>query len=701
MPGSAAVLFVKGAIAKYTAWAATHAFAAGVVKAGVQLALSAALTQILAPDVPSQGASTNIRQPLPPRRQGVGTFRAQGALNWIGAKGATLDRVILWPENDGAPVEVYRTWLNDDLVTLFTDPDTGQLSVKPFADGRYGAKLFGDLVRPLIRVERRAGLMSQTAYSALHAFNPAYPANARNDGTPTTWFSVTHGKLEKFGEQLPGREGEPNQEMGYSAYDWRYDSTAILWPATDETPAVTGDGPQRRDDRSTWGVTGNNVVWGVNLLWRTYGADWAQCFAPFLGELAEEADVCDEAAAKTYGVASLMEAAETGAEVLKLSNADGLETGSVLMVGDFELEVLGVAGDEVTVAPLEAGFGAGTTFSWMIGEEAAASEPRYRIGFEFSKGTPPGEIIQHVINGMAGWFGVNRQGGYIFRAGRDKTPTVIFGDEEILDITFEDGPPPDQAVNILTTSYSDPELAYAMVEGAQWKDEADIATRGEERPKPFAPIGVHSGTQLAELASVAGQRELLPRGTFRTRLSARRGLGHDVVGLRCRVLEDLYAVAVDVIRVRTDLGRAVMEWQFRFRPTFGVSAPGAPTLPPPVPLPTAGDRPTIESWEVFHDSGGNARLRLFAAGPDPERIDIAWKVGVAGSADTGFNTLDVMDLDPDTPVKLETGILPEDLLKVIVGYQTGGGNVVWMDEADAVPVDTTAAEIIYDGNDPL
>jgi len=548
------------------------------VAVGVPLAINAAL----APNIPDPAASqTNLKQARPARRYGVGRTRVSGAVAFREAESNRYHQVYAYPEG---PVGAYeRAWLNDDEVTIVGD------SVQQLSNGRYETGR--------ARVYSRLGSITETSYSNLtSAFPSLWPSTSRGDGVPSTYLRCENGKLADAQKQFPaGAATELTREASYLAYDWR-------------------DPDQNRNDPSTWGQTGNVVVWTVNILWRRYGADWDRRFAPALAILTAEANVCDE----------------------------------------------------------------------LVALKAGGSVKRYEVGFWFEATSLRKTLLQTLLNAMDGHFAVRRDGAYIIRAGRYQAPTIFFGDEEIIDYSFNPGPTPDSAINALVVSFCDPANNYSTVETDSWRNEEDILARGEERSSEFTPKGVQGNSQVRRLAKAAMDRNFAPDGTFRTPLSGRRALGERYVGIRISDQDDLNNAVVEILEASIDLGSASITWTYKMASAARydwnpVTEEGDGPVTAARPTPEALDAPVIVDLTPFYAStgtgGDGVRMRIDGTGPD--RSDLTWFYRWRVDGATSWTERQGGDIDPDAGVTMETGeFLPADAtLEFQIAYQTGGGTL--------------------------
>lgn len=661
----AVVAAAKAVSATWSTFAAAHP----IIAAGIRLAVSAGVTLLTGqPDVPRPEAGRiNVRQTRPARRVGVGRARASGAYVRAVVVRDTLHRVLALPEGE---VSIGRTWLHDDEVVI-----TGGV-VMPFRDKRYE--------NGLVTVETRTGLTGQTAYSGLAAVDTGWSSDHKGEGVPSAWIAARSGGLSNFAKHFPSAAPEYNREGYYAAYDWRLDDTA------------GGTGAHRRDDPTTWTHSRNWCVWFVNVLWRYYGQDWDRRFAPVLDLLTAEADICDEPVSRAYYSGVLTEEVDAGATVLPLTTVAGLAAGSVITLSGESLTVNSIAALDVTLtAPVGADHSIGERASWAVHASAPVTEPRYEIGFWFERTTPAKTLIKTFVAAANGHFSIARNGAIVIRCGHYETPTIWFGEQEIIDWSFNPGPLPDEVINSLTLAFTDPNAAYLTADTDPWSDADDIELRGLERASDFAPVGVQSNGQVRRLGKALLAQLNAPDGTFRTPLSARRGLGHRYVGMRNPECADLAEAVLEILETNIDFATASIIWSYRLANAndFSWSAAAEEGVGP-----ISGGQggaavdgpPTIDAVSVSFQSTGTGGVgpRLHIEGSGPDRGDLSWFVRIRVTGDTSWTVYEITDTDATDGFEGDSPFVPAVAsLDLQLGYQTGGGTLVWSttDTVDTEP----------------
>jgi hypothetical protein len=119
------------------------------------------------------------------------------------------------------------------------------------------------------------------------------------------------------------------------------------------------------------------------------------------------------------------------------------------------------------------------------------------------------------------------------------------------------------------------------------------------------------------------------------------------------------------------------------------------------PPPEALSIPTITTVAPFFESTGSGTgVRLNVVGTGPDRGDLTWYVRWRVQGATAWVEGQFADSDGTAGVELETGFVPADeTLEVQIAYETGGGTLSEWGPVTPATVDTTAEDVIWDGND--
>ncbi|MBI1682395.1 hypothetical protein [Caulobacter hibisci] len=651
------------------------------VEVAVTVAIDAAVQSLTGRDESSPEASkTNVKQPRPVRRFLVGRTRVSGAYALRRAGKNVYLQVFAYPEG---PLQSFgKAWLNEDEVTIDED---GRILALP--DGRYESGR--------ARVAERLGYEVQTAYPDLE--NVGWTEEHRGDGVPSNKLTCEHGKQEDARKQFPaGALTELTREAFGLAYDWRKDDTA------------GGSGAQRRfaDDATaaekdaayaTWDFTMNPVVWFVNVEWRRFGARWEKRFAPVLDLLTAAADVCDEPVLQRVGSSQVHGQANKGSNNVTLFSTAGLANGAEFTAGGQVLTVTSISGNKVYHTPnLDADLPDFAPVRWI--NAVAVYAPRYQVGFWWEAGVAKKQVREWLRLSMDGWFGVRRDGAYVIRAGSYEEPTVIFGEEEVIDYSLDHSPMPGDESNIYTLAFDDPVAGYTRTDTDAWRNEDAITSEGAENATDLVLKGVQHNSQIRRLAKAQMDRAYAPKVTLRTPLSSRRALGERYIGIRIEEEEDLNDAVMEVTEPpRIEFSTCSIVWTGRLA-TAARYAWNAGTEEGDGPVagytstPEALEAPEITDLTPFYAStgtgGDGVRMRIEGAGPD--RSDLTWFYRWRAVDSTSWTERQGTDTDPAAAVSMDTGeFLPAETdIEFQITYQTGGGTKAAWSETETVSTST-------------
>lgn len=654
------------------------------VQVGVAVAIDAGIQALTGRDESSPDASkTNLKQPRPVRRFMVGRCRVAGAYALRRASKNVYAQVYAYPE--GPLASFGKAWLNEDEVSIDGD---GRVLALP--DGRYESGR--------ARVADRLGLEEQTAYADLGGFG--WTAAHRGDGVPSNRLVCEHGKQEDARKQFPaGALTELTREAFALAYDWRKDSTA--GGAGDHRRYAADATPEEKDEAyETWDHTMNPVVWFVNVEWRRYGADWNRRFAPVLDLLTAAADICDELVLQRIGASQVNGQANKGSNNATLFSVAGLVVGSELNVGGQVVEVTSFDGLKVFFTPnLDADVPDFAPARWI--NAAPVYAPRYEVGFWWEAGVARKQVREWLRLSMDGYFGVRRDGAYVIRAGSFEAPTVIFGEEEVIDYSFDPGPLPGEEPNIFTLAFDDPVAGYTRTDTDAWRNEDVITAEGAENASDLSLKGVQNNSQIRRLAKAQMDRAFAPRVTVRTPFSARRALGERYIGIRIQEEADLNDAVLEITEPpRIEFSTCSIIWSGRLASANrydwnAETEEGDGPVAGYIAAPEALEAPEITALTPFYAStgtgGDGVRMRIDGTGPD--RDDLTWYYRWRVDGSTSWTERLGSDTDPDETVTMVTGeFLPADAtLEFDIAYKTGGGTLsAW---SATVEVSTSTEEI--------
>lgn len=670
-----------------------------------ELALVIGLNALLAPKAPSTPAGfQTVKQAIPDRVRGWGRCRLRGAVMFDEASGVYLNRVFAF--HDGQIDGIERWYLNDDLVYLstgpFSTPWVGAVNggfIAAGAGNRYGGNHVG--------LDWRLGLPTETAYAGLVSSMPTmWSDNCRLDGVASFFLSCVQGKQEDQNGLFPFGKPDPSVVARQSlAYDWRLDSTQ-----------PSGNGPQRMADPTTWAFSRNPIVCLVNELWRYRGYDWAARFAPTLDLLSAEADVCDEPVPVLNVYAELIVRASHGDTHIVIDNANGLNPGMQL-----NLNPAAAGGQTLTVQSVAAyanGYVRGFTVNltgalgsdhvlrepvtWRSDPAAPATEPRYTVDTFFALSAPLADVINAFRTACDGWISRRGDGAMIIRAGHYYEPTVVLTAADLLDYDWSSFVEDSQAVNELRPQFTFPAADFRTVETDAWRDEDDIAARGEVRSQQFDLPSVQSNSQARRLAKRKMAQVLAANGVLKFKLSALKALGERYVRVQAgddeideladavvEVMDD-YAIGDDGMSITLTVCAAdpnADAWNYETEEGAGPILAGRFDVPD-LALPTITDASPF--FESSGTGGDGVRIKVDGAGPD--RTDLTWFVQTRVAGAPSWVAQRYTDTTTEPDVLLETGFVTANAsVEVQIAYQTGAG--IMSDWSGSAFVDTSTANI--------
>jgi hypothetical protein len=575
LPGAAAAAVTAGVYATVSAG----------LYVGVQVGLNA-LAQAQLPD-PEVGKISR-RQSRPSRFFAMGLpSRMGGAYMHWEASGSTLGAVIAI--HDGRLDSISAIYLNDDLVTL-----SAFGWVQEGADGRYGT---GDLVQ----IKTRLGIPTETHYSEMTSkFSATWPTTCRGDGVASLMMLATHRSRESVPKHFPNGEPIPSIVGQAVCYDWRADSTA------------GGSGSQRRNDQSTWGPSGNPIVWLVHHEWHRLGRSWDRCIAPVLADLTEEANYCDASVAKVGGTEPRYQFGGNCPTSLEpqsrrdamLASCDGwMSTNAkgylVIKAGRYVAPTLTITGDHITA------------YEWS---SLAAEESR-----------------------------VNKLVVSYLDPSRDYTETEA---DPWLDTT-----------DIAAGGFERPENLQLL-----WVQSRSQARRLAKR-KMSRLASLRRGQIVTGLygLNAFGHRYIRIQNA---ELASMADVVVEVMGVEFDPMSA--TVVIDVILADTGIDA----WNPATEEGAGVSGSDRP---PPEPL-AAPTIDTVTPF--YEDNGTGSGIRLTIDGDGPARDDLTWFARWRVDGTTSWVEAQFTDAAAGSPVLLTTGFVPADAtLEVQIAYQTGGGTL--------------------------
>jgi hypothetical protein len=333
---------------------------------------------------------------------------------------------------------------------------------------------------------------------------------------------------------------------------------------------------------------------------------------------------------------------------------------------------------------------------------AGGTEARYRSSVAHKHTDKHQGPIAALLATFDGWMAPRSDGALVVYSGRYYEPTVTLGPEHIVSYTFDAGYPDEgEAVNEIICSYISAAHDYNTVETDPWRDEADIARRGQVLSTPLE-VQVPSHAQARVLAKRLMQRKnAIARGTVTTNIAGRMATGQRYVDLH---LEEagavFYSGPVEILSARRTLrGGLSFEW-VAAEPDIDDWNPATEEGNPAVigegvdaePL----DDPVINA-AVQVEQGDSILADIDATGP--LRDDLQWYARFRQQGETAWSAeAEYADADPGSPVALRVGPVPGGVaLELQVAYRVGDGR--YSDWSAAFEMDTTLPPIEYDGGD--
>lgn len=330
--------------------------------------------------------------------------------------------------------------------------------------------------------------------------------------------------------------------------------------------------------------------------------------------------------------------------------------------------------------------------------KAGGTEPRYRSCISHQHTARHAEVKSTFLNTMDGWMATRSDGAIAIYAGKYYTPTVSIGPEHIISYDWNGvGVDDDEATNEIVCSYISSAHDYNSVECDAWRDEDDIAQRGQILSSSLE-IQTPSWGQVRRLAKrQMGRNNALYRGSVTTNTSGRIARGQRYINLH---LEEsgtvFYSGPVEITAVTRNIntGGITFSW-VSVSPNIdawnAATEEGDPAVKgdriAPQPLTT----PTVDSAVAeIGDDGSSARIRILVDGFD--RLDITWYARWRVTTDTTWNEQQYSDIDPGPSAELLTTLVPLNVgIDVAVKYSIGDGRQ--SDWSPTVTVSTSTADL--------
>lgn len=333
-----------------------------------------------------------------------------------------------------------------------------------------------------------------------------------------------------------------------------------------------------------------------------------------------------------------------------------------------------------------------------IALKAGGTEPRYRSCVSHKHTDTHASVKSALMKCCDGWLGTNSDGAFIVYAGAYYAPTVEIGPDEIIAYEWAGvGRDDDDAINEISCSYVSSEHDYNTVETDSWRDEDDIAERGQILSDSLDPQ-VPSHGQVRRLAKRQMARvNAIHRGTVSTNASGRAVRGQRYVTLRLvEAGTTFYDGPVEVTEVTRNImtGGVTFSW-VAIDPNIDAWNP-ATEEGDPAPVgnrvaPKPVETPEIDTASaVLSSDGSSAQISVVVSSDD--RTDLTWFLRWKLSENTVWVESEYSDIDPGTAVQLLSDIVPVNAsIDVAVAYSTGDGRT--SDWSPTVAVSTSTANL--------
>lgn len=294
-----------------------------------------------------------------------------------------------------------------------------------------------------------------------------------------------------------------------------------------------------------------------------------------------------------------------------------------------------------------------------------------------------------------GWLMPRADGALVVYSGVYYEPTVSIGSDEIVAYSFDGGDPDDgEAVNEIIVSYISAPHDYNTVEADAWRDEDDIAKRGQVLSTPL-DVQIPSHAQGRFLAKrLMARKNAAARGSVTTNIAGRTVLGERFIDLHLEEAGTVFfSGPVEIIGARRILrGGVTFEWVAadanvdNWNPETEEGEPAAlGTRVASLPL----DAPVIDTADPIYDAD-QVRISIEATGPD--RADLQWYLRwrVVGAAVWGAEQ-EFSDTAAGASVELLSASVPaETEVEVQIAYRVGDGRFSPWSAAETVDTSTAA-----------
>lgn len=327
-----------------------------------------------------------------------------------------------------------------------------------------------------------------------------------------------------------------------------------------------------------------------------------------------------------------------------------------------------------------------------IALKAGGTEARWRSWLAHKHTDKHGDVTAALLASCDGWMAPRSDGALVVYAGKYITPTVTIGPDQIVAFEWQGvGVDDDEAVNEIICSYISAAHDYNSVECDAWRDEDDIAERGQILSDSLDPQ-VPSWGQVRRLAKRRMARaNALFRGTVTTNIAGRIARGHRYINLNLTEAgTTFYSGPVEITAVTRNMatGGITFSWVMAlpaidsWNPATEEGNPAAlgdRVAPEPLETPSI-----IDATPNTYDYG--AQVTIDVSGPI--RDDLTWYTRWKVSTDAIWSEQTTTDTDPGSPITLITPIVPAAVsIDVQVAYGVGDGRTSEWSDTETVETD--------------
>ena len=335
--------------------------------------------------------------------------------------------------------------------------------------------------------------------------------------------------------------------------------------------------------------------------------------------------------------------------------------------------------------------------------KAGGTEPRYRSCVTFKHTDQRKDVNNAFLSTFDGWIAPRADGALVIYAGRfeEPDPADLIGPEEIVSFNWEGvGIDDDQAANEIIVGYVSEVHDFNTVEGESWRDEDDIAARGQVLSQGLE-AQIPSFSQGRRLAKRKQARIMSPgRGTITTNVAGRKIRGKRYIPVHIEEAGTVfYSGPVEVTAATRNMATGGMTFSFVVAdPNIDNWNPATEEGEPAVKGNRVAPQP-LETPAITSGSFSGGDLSLNVSGP--VRDDLTWYVQTRSQGAAVWGpVLEWPDIDAGDPIVLEAAIgTPDSAIEVQVAYEIGDGrSSEW--SATAI-IDPDINSVLTEGGNPL